>query len=153
MHGKRSAKYDKTFWLRRIYMAIQWTPNLSVGVKHIDDQHKLLFEKADKLFQAGMENKAKDYIGQMLDFLDDYTKKHFSDEEAYMLKIGYPELEAQKKAHTYFINELAKLKDEYKNSGGNIVVIINANKLVVNWLIQHISGMDKKIGDFVKTLN
>ena len=29
-------------------MAIEWTPNLSVGVASIDDQHKKLFEMADK---------------------------------------------------------------------------------------------------------
>jgi hemerythrin len=34
----------------------------------------------------------------MLDFLDEYTKKHFKDEEAFMVEIRYPELEAQKKA-------------------------------------------------------
>lgn len=133
-------------------MTIKWTPNLSVGVKHIDDQHKILFEKANMLFQAGKEQRAKEYIGQMLDFLDEYTKQHFKDEEAYMEKIGYPGLEAQKRAHANFINELAKLKSEYNKSGGNLLVIINANKLVVNWLTNHISAMDKKIGEYAKTL-
>ncbi len=133
-------------------MAIKWTPNLSVGVKHIDDQHKTLFEKANMLFQAGKEQRAKEYIGQMLDFLDEYTKQHFKDEEAYMEKIGYPGLEAQKRAHANFINELAKLKSEYNKSGGNLLVIINANKLVVNWLTNHISTMDKKIGEYAKNL-
>ncbi|MDI3535654.1 MAG: hemerythrin [Eubacteriaceae bacterium] len=133
-------------------MAIQWTPDLSVGVENIDSQHKIWFEKADKLFEAGKSGKSKDYIVQMLDFLDDYTKQHFRDEEAYMTKINYPELAAQKTAHKNFIAELSKIKKEYETSGGNISLIINANQMIVNWLTQHISNMDKKIGAFAKTL-
>lgn len=133
-------------------MAVKWTPDLSVGVKHIDDQHKIWFEKANELFEAGKAQRAKEYINTMIDFLDEYTKQHFKDEEAYMEKIGYPELEAQKKAHASFVQDLAKLKSDYNKSGGNILVIINANKMVVNWLTNHITTMDKKIGDYVRTL-
>ena len=128
-----------------------WTPNLSVGVKMIDDQHKIWFEKAEKLFEAGKNKQAKEYIGEMLDFLEDYTKKHFSDEEKYMLSVKYPGYDEQKKAHTTFIAQLAKLRSDYNASGGNLVVIINANQLVVDWLTRHISNMDKKIGQFVKS--
>jgi hemerythrin len=133
-------------------MPVVWTPKLSVGVKHIDDQHKIWFEKANGLFEAGKERRAKDYINTMLDFLDEYTKQHFKDEEAYMEKIRYPEIDAQKRAHANFIKDLAKLKNDYNESGGNILVILNANKMVIDWLSNHIKTMDKKIGDYVKTL-
>ncbi|HHV72040.1 MAG TPA: hemerythrin family protein [Clostridia bacterium] len=133
-------------------MPIVWTPNLSVGVEHIDAQHKIWFEKANELFEAGKERRAQDYINTMIDFLDEYTKKHFKDEEAYMEEIRYPELDAQKRAHASFINDLAKLKKDYNETGGNILVIINANKIVIDWLTNHIQNMDKKIGDYVKSL-
>jgi hemerythrin len=133
-------------------MSIVWTPDLSVGVKHIDDQHKIWFEKANGLFEAGKERRAKDYIDTMLNFLDEYTKKHFKDEEIYMEKIRYPEIDAQKRAHASFINDLAKLKSDYDESGGNILVILNANEMVINWLTNHIKVMDKKIGEYAKTL-
>mgnify|MGYP000858726256 FL=1 len=127
-----------------------WTPALSVGVGLIDDQHKTWFEKAEKLFEAGKNNQAKEYVGELLDFLDSYTKKHFADEEKYMLSIRYPGYDEQKKAHTAFIAELTKLRNSYKESGGNIMVIINANQMVIEWLTKHISNMDKKIGDYAK---
>ena len=129
-----------------------WTPNLSVGVVTIDDQHKTWFDKADALFEAGKNRKSAEYIGELLNFLDSYTKLHFSDEERYMLSIKYPDYELQKKAHTDFLARLTKLKDEYAKSGGNILVILEANQVMIQWLTQHISGMDKKIGDYAKTL-
>jgi len=133
-------------------MSIAWTPDLSVGVEHIDDQHKIWFEKANGLFEAGKEHRTKEYINTMFDFLDDYTKQHIKDEEAYMEEIRYPEMDAQKKAHASFVNELAKLKSEYDKTNGNILVILNANKMVINWLTNHIRTMDKKIGEYAKTL-
>ena len=134
-------------------MSIEWTPDLSVGVKHIDDQHKIWFQKANELFEAGRQQRAKEYVNTMIDFLDEYTKQHFRDEEAYMEKIGYPEINAQKKAHASFIKDLAKLKEDFNKSGGNILVIINANKIVIDWLSNHIRKMDKKIGEYVRSLD
>ena len=133
-------------------MAIVWTPALSVGVENIDSQHKIWFEKADQLFEAGKTGKSKEVIAQMFDFLDDYTKMHFRDEEAYMTKINYPEIDEQKKLHKNFIAELAKLKADFEQSGGNITLIINAYQMFVDWLTKHISTMDKKIGSYAKTL-
>ena len=134
-------------------MSIGWTQDLSVGVSKIDEQHKIWFDKANQLFEAGKEGKTKEYIVQMLDFLDDYTKQHFRDEEQYMLSIKYPEIDLQKKAHADFIQELAKIRSDYQNSGGNISLIINANQMIINWLTSHISSMDKKIGIYAKSLS
>lgn len=133
-------------------MAIKWTEDLSVGVENIDAQHKIWFEKADNLFQAGRMGKSREIIAEMLNFLDEYTKLHFKDEEAYMEKINYPDIEKQKAAHRSFIEELAKLKKNYEESGGNIALIISANQMIVNWLTKHISNMDKQIGIYAKTL-
>lgn len=129
-----------------------WTPSLSVGVDLIDEQHKIWFEKAEKLFEAGRNRESQQYIGELLQFLDSYTKEHFADEEKYMLKINYPGYDEQKKAHTAFIAQLAQLSENYKTSGGNLMVILNANKMVVDWLTKHISTLDKKIGVYAKEL-
>lgn len=127
-----------------------WTPNLSVGVELIDEQHKMCFVKAEQLFEACKNKQGKEYIGELLNFLEDYTKKHFADEEKYMLSIDYPGYAEQKKEHTDFIVQLAKLRSDYETSGGNFLVIINANQLVLDWLTKHISNMDKKIGEYVR---
>ncbi|HBG09226.1 MAG: bacteriohemerythrin [Limnochordia bacterium] len=125
-----------------------WHPSLSVGIELIDEQHKEWFARADRLFEAGKKGQAKEYIGELLEFLDTYTKKHFADEEKYMLEMGYPGYDEQKKAHTAFIAQLAKLRQDYDASGGSISVIINANKMVIDWLTKHISQMDRQIGEF-----
>lgn len=133
-------------------MAIIWTSNLTVGVDFIDEQHKIWFEKVDQLFSAGQRGEAKEYIIKMFDFLDEYTKTHFRDEEKYMESIKYPELEAQKKAHAHFEEKLVRLRKEYTEAGGNLVLLVKANKMIIDWLTKHISSMDKKIGEYAATL-
>ena len=128
-----------------------WTPNLSVGVGLIDEQHKTWFEKAEKLFEAVQKGQAKEYVGELLTFLDDYTRKHFADEEKYMRSIQYPGYSDQNAAHAQFIEKLAKLRADYDTSGGNLLVILGANQMVLDWLTKHISTMDKKIGEFAKS--
>lgn len=133
-------------------MALLWTKNLEVGVNLIDDQHKKWFEKADQLFEAGKTGKSKEYIIKMFDFLDEYTKTHFRDEENYMQSIKYPEIIQQKQMHEGFIKKLAEIRKEYELSGANLTVIINANQFILDWLTKHISNADKKIGEYARTL-
>lgn len=133
-------------------MSVVWTSDLSVNIDSIDDQHKMWIKKANELFEAGKERRAKEYIDTLFNFLDEYTKEHFRDEEAYMAEINYPGIAVQKRMHARFINDLAKLKNDYNESGGNITVIVNANKMILDWLIEHIRTMDKQIGEYVKTL-
>lgn len=134
-------------------MAIEWTQALSVGVASIDQQHKKLFDKANQLFEAGRNNKSKEFISELLDFLDDYTKQHFNSEEIHMKSIGYPGFDDQKKMHADFIAALAKLKNDYQESGGNILVILNANQMVADWLLKHVSVEDRKIGGYANSKN
>lgn len=131
-------------------MAILWTKKLEVGVDLIDTQHQKWFDVANQLFDAGRSGKSREYIIQMFDFLDDYTKTHFKDEEKYMASINYPELAEQKQMHAAFIKKLSELRKEYETAGANLTVILGANKFIIDWLTKHISSADKKIGDFAR---
>ncbi|HHZ01836.1 MAG TPA: hemerythrin family protein [Tissierellia bacterium] len=133
-------------------MAILWNKSLEIGNTLIDEQHKKLFEKADQLFEAGKQGKSKEYIIQLFDFMDDYAKTHFRDEEKYMLSINYPEYNQQKQMHESFIQKLSDLRQEYEKAGANITVIIGANQFILDWLINHISNADRKIGEYARKI-
>jgi hemerythrin len=46
--------------------------------------------------------------------------------------------------------ERTDMQNDFKTSGGNLLVILNANHIVSDWLMKHISVMDRKIGEFAK---
>ena len=53
-----------------------WTPNLSVGITMIDDQHKTWFNHAEKLFEAGIQyavDQIRDLIINGVDGIHLYT--------------------------------------------------------------------------------
>ncbi len=129
-----------------------WTQDLSVGVEKIDEQHKQMFRMADELFRAEKNRKEKEFLSEMLDFLDDYVKKHFAAEERYMQEIGYPEIAQQRREHGEFARQLRILRKEFDSSGGDIVLTINTNHIILDWLANHISKQDKKIGEYARSL-
>lgn len=131
---------------------MQWTPDLAVGVEEIDSQHQEMFRMAGQLFDAGNAYRGPGFFEELLGFLDSYTKKHFTDEEAYMESIGYPGLAEQQREHADFLCRLLMLKDEFQQSGRSVDVILQTNRLVLGWLCNHISVMDKQIGEYVRTL-
>ena len=118
-----------------------------IGVEHIDEQHKKLFELADKAYMLLKDEFAidkYDKIVEILDELKEYTIFHFRSEEEYMQRIGYKRLFTQKIEHDNFIKELEDL--DYRgidaNQDESLVKILN---LLNDWLVEHILKTDKLI--------
>ena len=87
----------------------------------------------------------------LLSQLREYTTSHFQDEEALMTRIGYPGLEAQKRAHSAFIEklveiDLSELDDIDDNQQAYLLELI---QFLLSWLSNHILGADKKIGAYI----
>ncbi len=131
-----------------------FTSKYLTDIPLIDDEHKRLFEiikDANDVIHAELLHDKYDEILHIISDLKDYTAVHFADEEAYMEKIGYPELESQKKAHTAFIDKLADINlDDLDAHQQNYLEDLIS--FLLNWLSVHILHMDKKIGEFVANL-
>lgn len=123
-------------------MLINWHDSYSIHNKKIDEQHKILFELAKKASLMGNKYTSREEIKDILAEFFDYMKVHFSDEEAYMELIGYPELDEHKKLHKYIIQELATTILNIKN--------VNEMKeklgvIAQEWLLGHILHQDMLI--------
>ena len=123
-----------------------WKETLRIGVDSIDEQHKELFRRTDvlmkEIFVAGVDYKQK--CMSAIQFLKDYTVKHFADEEAYQKSIGYKDCEAHKKLHEKFVQTL--LIHEEKMAGSDFASkdVKEFIGMIVAWLLYHISDADQK---------
>ena len=93
-------------------MMFQFTKDCIIGVELLDREHRHLFELMNSIVDMINNQYIPDrysQIKELLQELEDYAEQHFSDEEAYMEKIGYPELAKQKKAHEAFVERLAEI--------------------------------------------
>ena len=52
-------------------MAIEWTKDLETGVALIDEQHKELFDRVNKLLAASSQGRGKEEVGSLLGFLEE----------------------------------------------------------------------------------
>lgn len=120
-----------------------------IGVEHIDEQHKKLFELADKAYMLLKDEFALDKydkIVEIINELKDYTIFHFKSEEEYMESINYKRLFTQKIEHEKFIKELEEIDLRHidENQDESLVKILN---YLNDWLTEHILKNDKLIGE------
>jgi len=124
-----------------------WVKSLETGITMIDEQHKQLFVQAGNLVDKENANRHKEII----EFLDKYIMKHFSDEQKMHRDTKYPKADAHKKMHDEYIVIFRKLKDKYVKEGPTIENNLGVNKTVIGWLKDHIMLHDKEYAAYFKS--
>jgi hemerythrin len=130
-------------------LKIEWNEDLAVGVAKIDEQHKELFNRFNHLLEACSAGSGSKEIGSLLCFLDEYVRVHFSDEEKLQVAHSYPDYPLHREQHRIFINKLDEFKKEMLTEGATLSLTIATNRMMIDWLLNHIAQMDKKIGEFI----
>lgn len=131
-------------------MAIEWTEDLAVGSKEIDDQHKELFRMINQMLEACNQGKGKEVLEEILGFLEKYVVIHFGTEERLMQQYNYPDYSGHKNHHEQFIKSFMDLKKEMATTGPGTHIVVMTNRTVVGWLNSHIRNVDKLLGAFLK---
>jgi hemerythrin len=131
-------------------MSMEWSSNLATGVTEIDNQHKEIFNRVNRLSAACSEGKGKEEVLRLLLFLEDYIKEHFAAEERLQLRHGYPDYAAHKSQHTRFIADVARLTTAFREEGATLTLVIMTNKTLVSWLIQHIGKTDMELAKYLR---
>ncbi len=132
-------------------MAVAWTNDLATGVGEIDDQHKELFDRINNLLEACKRGEGKKEVEKTIDFLEDYVIEHFSEEERLMTTRDYPEYGRHKGQHLKFMEDLSGLKGDFAADGPGVHIVVNTNRIVVDWLVNHIRKEDKALGAFLRS--
>ncbi len=132
---------------------MEWSDKLVVGINTIDNQHKELFKRIDNLVLAIKQHRCKSEIDGTLQFLDDYARVHFAEEEKQMLKAGYPGYEEQRQEHEKYLEALHELKEQAalpRVQGSSYDLSATTNQVIVDWIVDHIMKVDMKFGEFLK---
>lgn len=130
-------------------MALLWDKSWSIGVDKIDNQHKELIIRINKLVTAMKEGKGKVEVLNSLDFLEEYVITHFNDEEKIQKENNYPKYETQHKDHEKFKEVLKELRKTFETTGVSALFVINVQQNMSNWCRKHIIELDKDLGDFL----
>lgn len=131
-------------------MLVQWQPSLEIGVPEVDQQHKEIFNRVNALLTAMQQGKGRQEVSELIDFLAKYVVSHFTAEERVMSTNGYPDYEAHRQQHAAFVADFGELKRELEARGSSSLLVIQVQRRVIDWLIQHIGKEDKRIAEFLK---
>lgn len=126
---------------------ITWREEFSIGVKEIDEQHKQLFDianRAYKLLKDEMRDDKYDGIIAVIEELKEYTVYHFNYEQEYMIKIGYKKFLSHKVLHDDFVEKIYGVNIN-KIDEDQQQYLLDILEFVVKWIEGHILGRDKKI--------
>jgi hemerythrin len=111
----------------------------------IDAQHKELIQAVNNLLAACASGKGRASLNETLDFLLNYTVKHFSDEEKLQVQYHYPDYTNHKKLHDGFKVVVTNLSRQLKTEGPTIALVGKVNASIGDWLVSHIKREDKKV--------
>jgi hemerythrin len=129
-------------------MALQWTSTLSVGVPELDEQHRELFRRVDRLLDAVLHQDRSE-AGRMLTFLRSFVREHFGAEERLMAESGYPDAARHVQEHRDFARRLAELDDRFAEHGATASLVFELERQAVGWLRDHVYFTDVALGRWV----
>lgn len=122
------------------YALFQWSDDFSVGIPEIDNQHKMLFELINRVFQAALHQEHKSSISEILDTLVDYTRSHFVLEEKLLLAASYANLSEHQQEHRRFVEKMESVVRKFLLE--EKVVTFELINFLKHWLKEHILETD-----------
>lgn len=130
-------------------MAFVWTKDLETGHGLIDSEHQQLIKAADALMDACGQGKGRQELASAVNFLSNYTKTHFSHEEALMTGCKFPDYAMHRSWHQGFVAQIETVSEKLKVEGATIALVAEVN-MKVGQLITHIKTLDSKLAQFLK---
>ena len=132
----------------------KFTDDLITGNAMIDGQHQELIEKINDLVRACENGDGKIKALKTLNFLEEYTDFHFSQEEALQEEIGYPGIAQHKAKHQEFIKAVKELFEMLEEEEGPTdAFVAQVNKNVIEWFYNHIQGFDRSVAEYKNLKN
>ncbi len=121
---------------------ITWQPGFETKIEIIDQQHKLLVDLINELFEAFTTNQEQDVIAGLFNKLGVYAAMHFAREEHYFERFNYPGIEDHLREHDHFEDMISRFEEEYLK--GKEDMSISIFLFLSEWLVSHINESDKK---------
>lgn len=130
---------------------LKWTDDLSVGNPLIDEDHRHLFNLLERLHQDMSSGQINQETQSIIDALRDYTESHFSREEEFMRKIGYPQYATHKAEHDRFVSEVCALQSRVAR--GARTAQLDIDQFLAKWLREHVLVRDMALAAAIRGEN
>lgn len=122
--------------------AIEWTPDLSVGIEALDSDHRVLLELSERIQLVEASGDQPRYLAILGELLD-CAEHHFPREEAVMAACDYPFLRQHRQVHRFILEQIRR---QQRRLHQGTLCPDEWRVFVASWWRDHIQTMDRAYG-------
>ena len=125
---------------------LTWEEKYSTGVPQLDKQHQNLFKYTNDLEDYINNNfGSQETTNRMMQFLEQYIKVHFSNEETCMHKYLCPMAAKNKEAHQGFIQKYKATVSKIKEGKSGDKALKELHQFLEAWIKEHVCKLDVQL--------
>lgn len=128
---------------------MNWDQSLDIGVEKMNAEHRDILDAMNLVYDGANAGQSGPAMMAKIARLGDITTRHFADEEAYLTRIGYPELEIHKGIHQKLLDDFATHSQAIAEAGGKPTSAFFT--FLRLWLSAHIKCIDLKYGNYARS--
>ncbi|MDH4261458.1 MAG: bacteriohemerythrin [Spirochaetia bacterium] len=122
---------------------ITWSNDLALGIDEIDEQHKVLIEILNDVYDtvnSGTRDEKR--LKKIVDGMLRYVNFHFVTEEMKMIKTNYSDYKTHKAQHDAFVEKAMEFQAAFRE--GSTTLPEEMMGFLKDWLVNHIQGTDRQ---------
>jgi hemerythrin len=123
-----------------------WKDSFALGIDELDLQHRKLLGYLDECKQYCSTRGTPLEFKRLLDDMAAHACVHFDAEEALMREINFPGVEAHRRQHQLFRDQITAL--EQTASTGTRQGVSSLGAYLRDWYLQHILEQDKRFAAY-----
>ena len=119
------------------------------GVEAMDDQHEILVDSINAIDQQLTQGNNARRLAQQIARLAEFTNLHFGCEESLLRRVGYPALEAHRKAHLGLMNQFKLAVDRAEK--GDDKELARTLESVRDQYLEHVKQLDREYCEWLNS--
>ena len=131
-------------------MTISWDSSLAMGLPDIDEQHREIFRRLDRMLTAMSHHRGRGEVAPLFAFMSTYVVEHFRNEQALMIGRSYPEYDGHRREHEEIVRAFKTLKEDFDRQGNGLLTVLRLSRAVTDLLRNHINVTDRRLAEFIR---
>lgn len=127
---------------------IEWSDEYCVDGGIVDQEHRSLFELANRIFAQFGQEPDRRTITELVMALFRYMEHHFRHEEELMGRIGYPQLAEHTRCHHQISDNMTHLLRTTRDLKDYASQLQHA---MFDWVLTHVINEDRQVGTYLKS--
>ncbi len=118
-----------------------------IGIEKFDNEHQQLVKMVNDIHAlTDNSQKQQNVQKQIISSLVKFARTHFDDEEEYMRRYNYPDLDKHHQCHRVIYAQLLDLERRFERTSGPLHN--HVLQFLLNWLDEHTLTEDKLYADY-----